>query len=105
MSAIKNIQEKLGRLTLRKEQKRLNRNVKAFNIESASTIAVLYNATNRNDAEIVKKFVQYLKEERKEVLSLGYIDSKDASDIVRPHLNYIYFDKQSLSKSLIPKSN
>ena len=105
MSTVKNIQEKLGRYSLKKEQKHLKRNVKAFNIEKASTIGVIYNATNRSDAETVKKFIQYLKEERKDVLSLGFIDSKDSSDIVKPHLNYTYFDKQNLSKALVPKGN
>ena len=103
MSGVKKIQEKLGRYSLKKRQKRLDRNVKAFRIEKASTIGVIYNATNRNDAETVKKFIQYLKEERKDVLSLGFIDSKDSSDIVKPHLNYVYFDKKNLSKSLVPK--
>lgn len=105
MEAIKNIQEKLGRLSLNKERKRLKRNVKAFNIEKASSIAVIYNATNRRDADIVKKFIQYLKEERKEVLSLGFIDSKDSSNIVQPHLNYIYFDRNNLSKAMVPRGN
>jgi len=103
VNTIKNIQEKLGRMRLKKECKQLQRKVKAFNIEKASTIGVVYNATNRNDAEIVKKFTQYLKEERKEVLSIGYIDSKDSSDVVKSHLNHIYFDKQDLSTSLVPK--
>ncbi len=105
METIKNIQEKLGRITLNKARKRLKRNVKAFNIEKASSIAVVYNATNRTDADIVKKFIQYLKEERKEVLSLGFINSKDSSDMVTPHLNYIYFDKKDLSKTMLPKSS
>ena len=103
MSGIKNIQEKLGRFKLKKELKRLNRSVKAFNIEKASTIGIIYNATNRTEAEIVKKFTQHLKEERKDVLSLGFIDSKDSSDIVTPHLNYTYFDRTNLSKSQVPK--
>lgn len=103
MSAIKNIQEKVGRFWLKKEAKGLKRSIKSFGIENASTIGVVYNATNRDDAETVKQFIQYLKEERKDVSSLGFIDSKDASDIVKSHLNYNYFDKRNLSKSLIPK--
>lgn len=105
MSPINNIQEKLGRFSLNKKSKRLQRNVKAFSIEKASTIGIVYNATNRNDADIVKKFVQFLKEERKNVLSIGFIDSKDSSDMVNSHLNYVYFDKRNLSKTLVPKGN
>jgi len=103
VSSIRNIKEKLGRIKLKRELKRLQRNVKAFSIEKASTIGVIYNATNRNDAETVKKFVQFLKEERKDVLSIGFIDSKDSSDIVKPHLNYAYFDQTNLSASSVPK--
>ena len=105
MSAVNKIQEKIGRFWLGKHAKRSKRIVKAFSIEKASTIGVIYNATNRDDAETVKKFIQYLKEERKEVLSLGFIDSKDSSDLVKPHLNYTYFDKRALSQSFIPKGS
>jgi Family of unknown function (DUF6913) len=102
VKAIKNIQLTLGRLTLKKKKKRLNRKVKSFSIKNATTIGVLYDATNRSTSDTVKKFIQYLKEERKDVLSLGYINSKDSSEIVKPHLNYIYFDNNNLSKTLIP---
>lgn len=105
MSFIKDIQEKVGRFKLRQERKRLKRKVKAFSLEKASTIGVLYNATNRNDEEIAKKFIQYLKEERKEVLSLGFIDSKSSSELIHPIINYTYFDQNDLSKSLVPKGN
>jgi hypothetical protein len=102
VDSLKKIQHKLGLFNLKKERKRLKRNVKAFNIEKATTIGVIYNATNRNDSDTVKKFVHYLKEERKDVLSIGYIDSKDSSDIVNAHLNYVYFDNRDLSKRMIP---
>ena len=99
---IKRIQQRLGLYHLKRQQKHLKRNVKAFSIDQASTIGIIYNATHRNDSATVKKFIQYLKEERKDVLSIGYIDVKDSSDIVTPHLNYVYFDNSNLSKCLIP---
>ncbi len=102
MSPLKNIQLSLGKIKLKKEKKRLKRRVKAFNIENASTIGVIYDATNRSDAEIVKKFVHYLKEERKDVLALGYINSKNSDDLVKPHLNYQFFDNNNISKIKLP---
>lgn len=103
MSFIKSIQEKLGRYQLKKQQKRLRRNVKAFSLEKAATVGVIYDATNRNEAETVKKFIQFLKEERKDVISLGFINSKDVSERVNPLLSYTFFDLNDLSKTLIPK--
>ena len=105
METIQHIQQKLGRFKLKKERKRLQRNVKAFSIEKASKIGIIYDATNRETADVVKKFVQYFKEERKDVLSLGYINSKNSSDIVTAHLNYAYFDKRDLSNIMIPKGD
>jgi len=99
---LENIKLKLGKLKLKKKLKKQTRNIKTFSLEKASSIGVVYDATNRNDYEAVKKFIHFLKEERKDVLSLGYINSKDASEIVRPHLNYVFFDKKNLSKSMIP---
>lgn len=104
MSVFKNIQLSLGRLSLNNKKKKFNRTVKSYSIENASSIGVLYDASSRNDYEIVKKFIQYLREERKEVLSLGYINSKDSSEIVQAHLNYIFFDNTNLSKKMIPNS-
>lgn len=102
MKAIKNIQLKLGQIFLNRRKKKMHRKVKAFGMDKASKIGVIYNATNRSDADLVKKFVQYLKEERKEVSSLGYIDAKDASEMVKPYLNFSFFDNSQLSKTLIP---
>ena len=102
MSPIKNIQLKLGKFKLKNEKKKLKRDVKAFNLGNASTVGVIYNATNRNDYELAKKFVQYLKEERKDVLSLGYINSKNSDDVVKPHLNYQFFDNNNISKIKVP---
>lgn len=104
MSFINNIQLKLGKLKLKNEHKKLNREVKAFNLKTATSIGVIYNATNRNEYELAKKFVQYLKEERKDVLALGYINSKHSDDIVKPHLNYQFFDNNNLSKIKVPNS-
>jgi len=103
LKAVKNIKNKLGQFKLKREKAKQNRNLKAFSLEKASTIGVIYNATNRSEAEIAKKFLHYLKEERKEVMSLGYINSKDASEMVKPNFNYQYFDNSNLSKIKIPK--
>ena len=105
MSVLKKIKEKIGRFKLKKEQKHLQRKVKALSLTKASTIGVLYNATNRSDSETVKKFIHYLKEERKDVLSLGFMDYKGASELINPTLKYKFFDQSNLSKSLVPRGN
>lgn len=104
MNIITNIQQKLGEFALSKKRKNASRQIKAVGFDKAVEIGILYDATNRNDCETVKHFVNYLIEERKKVLALGYINSKNASEIVKAHLNYQYFDKRNLNKILIPRS-
>jgi len=105
LKPIKNIQERLGALSLKSKKKKLTRQVKSFNIEKASVIGVLYDATNRNDYELAKKLVQYFKEERKDVMSLGYINSKKSSELVTSQLNFSFFDNNHLSRMMIPKGS
>lgn len=99
------LKEKIGRFKLKRALKKIHRTPYVFNLETAKTIAVLYDATNRNDYETVKKFVHFLKEERKNVIALGYIDAKNDSEIVKPHLNYQFFSKRNLNKLGIPFGN
>lgn len=103
MSVLTKIQTNLGKYTLKKRQKTTTRTIKATGFEKAKEIGIVYDATNRNDCETVKHFVNYLIEERKKVLALGFINSKDSSEIVKAHLNYQYFDKRNLNKMLIPQ--
>jgi len=104
LSPVKKIQLKVGRYTLNKEKKKLRRQTIACNLETATTIGILYNATQREECELVKNLVIDLKQLKKEVLALGYVDLKDSSDVFKPHISYAYFDNKQLSKTFIPKS-
>lgn len=104
MKALKNLKIKIGEYVLKRKLKGLKRKPKSIGLKQAAKVGVIYNATNRSDYEIVKKFIQYLIEERKEVSSLGFINLKDSSQIVKPHLNYSFFDLTQLNKVAIPNS-
>lgn len=104
MSPVKKIQLKVGRFNLKKEKKKLHRTTISCNLETATTIGILYNATQREECELIKNLVIDLKQLKKDVLALGYVDLKDSSDIFKPHISYAYFDNKNLNKAFIPKS-
>lgn len=104
MSPIKKIQLKVGRFNLAKEKKKLHRKTIACNLETATTVGILYNATQKEDCEVVKNLVIDLKQQKKEVLALGYVNLKDMSDVFKPHISYAYFDNKKLNKTFIPRS-
>ncbi|PKP40572.1 MAG: hypothetical protein CVT95_13445, partial [Bacteroidetes bacterium HGW-Bacteroidetes-12] len=60
MNFFKNIQQKFGEFVLKSKQKNVSRHIKAIGFDKALEIGVLYDATNRNDCETVKHFVNYL---------------------------------------------
>ncbi|MGE0561907.1 MAG: hypothetical protein AB7O47_08835 [Flavobacteriales bacterium] len=104
MTPIKKIQLKVGRFNLAKEKKRLNRKTVSCNLETAATIGILYNATQKEDCDVVKNLVIDLKQQKKDVLALGYVNLKEMGDIFKPHISYAYFDNRKLNKSFIPRS-
>ena len=104
MSPVRKIQLKVGKFNLKKEKKKHHRKTIACNLELATTIGILYNATQREDCELVKNLIIDLKQLKKDVLALGYVNLKDSSDIFKPHISYTYFDNKNLTKAFIPKS-
>ncbi|MCB0381269.1 MAG: hypothetical protein KDD24_08430, partial [Flavobacteriales bacterium] len=62
MSPIKKIQLKVGRFNLAKEKKKLNRKTISCNLETAKTVGILYNATQKEECDVVKNLVIDLKQ-------------------------------------------
>jgi hypothetical protein len=78
---------------LRKESRDLRRERTDPNIHSASSIGILYDATNREEFEIVREFFMDLRESRKKAVSLGYIDFKETLSfhpLARPECDYFF---------------
>ncbi|HIN39015.1 MAG TPA: hypothetical protein EYM84_01935 [Flavobacteriales bacterium] len=87
----------IGKYLMHQEMNRNPRKVNVVNLAQAKTIGMTYNATNRQDYELVKKFTKYLKEKGKSVISLGYIDSKDPGLLRNTQLDYRFFTKKDLN--------
>jgi hypothetical protein len=66
-------------------------------------VGVIYDATNRETYETVKKFIHYLKEERKLVKTLGFIDTKDEAQLITPKLEYDFFSQLDMNWLYTPK--
>ncbi|MFH1321756.1 MAG: hypothetical protein ABII90_14045 [Bacteroidota bacterium] len=100
----KNLRINIGRYLLKKEITYVIRNRAVHNFDSAHRIGVLYDATNRRTYDRVKDFVQYLKEKKKQVVSLGFINSNDPNQLPKTQLEYRYFTKKELNWCFEPKS-
>ncbi len=73
-------------------------------LSEAKSVGIVFDATDKNEFELVKKFIQQLKEYTKGIHAIGYIDLK-----VTPNLSYIktdidLFNKKELKGLYQPQS-
>ena len=60
MSIVKKTRKRAGEYFLKKEFENLVRNKSAVNFEEAETIALIFDATDKDEFEIVKKYIKKL---------------------------------------------
>ena len=81
-----------------------SRNKQFVKLCDAKTIGIIFEATNSDTFEVVKKFILQLKEYTKNVHAIGYIDEK-----LTPNYSYIktdidLFNKKELQQFYKPQS-
>lgn len=82
----------------------LPRNKEFVKLNDAKTIGILFDATNNDAFETVKKFIEKLKTYTKNVHAIGYVDEK-----LTPNYSYIktdidLFNKKELKSFYQPQS-
>ena len=104
MSLIQNIKNAFGNYFLSVERKSVRRNKKFMNMEEAKTIGIVFDATDKEDFELVKKYVLYLKEMKKKVKAIGFFNQKESPPMAFSKLEYDFFSLKDLSWNNIPNS-
>ncbi len=104
MSINKRIRLAFAKYRFQKEIKGFQRNRKVIGIHDAKKIGVLYNATEMEDFEIVKTYVRKLLADKKEVVSLGYVDKKELPATQFAKLGLDFFSRKNLNWYMVPNS-
>ncbi|HET6244281.1 MAG: hypothetical protein H0V01_06245 [Bacteroidetes bacterium] len=104
MQHIHNIRKKIGEYFLKIELNRLNRKslFKGFNL--SNSIAVLFNASDKTEFELVKKYIKYLRDSNKKVKCIGYFYEKEVPEMVYSKNEFDFFSKKDLNWHLKPMS-
>jgi len=97
MSFFSDTQLKIAFYILNKKLKRLNRKRGIFNLENAKKIGVIYNATHQKNYEIAKKFISNIKKLNNDVISLGFVDSKEVLDFYDKTIKNQFFSRKNLN--------
>lgn len=96
--------QKAGEFFLKKLSIANKRKPKSCGLMDAKTIGILYNASESGNREIVKKFVSKLKEDKKNVSTLGYFSQKEMAADTLAKLDFDYFSKKDINWHLRPYS-
>lgn len=102
MSIITNIKTRFGNYFLGKERSAVQRTPMFINLADARTVGILFEASNAEDFELVKRYVLYLREMRKKVKVIGYFSGKEVPQMTYSKLEYDFFDKKQLNWHLKP---
>jgi hypothetical protein len=89
---VQNIKLKAGEYFLKKESAGIERAKAIMNLKDAKTVGILYDASNINDTDLVKKYIAYLRDSGKKVKSIGYLAVKELPNTIQ-----ISLDQQCLT--------
>jgi hypothetical protein len=102
VSIVKKTRKKAGEYFLKKEFANISRTVAVTNFEEAETIALIFDATDREEFEIVKKYIKKLKENKRKVRAIGFYDGKEEPTLMSSKLEYDFFSRKQLKWYLKP---
>lgn len=91
------IKKKMGERALRAEMKNIRRERAAFSLDQAKSVAILFEYTNAEDFELVRKYVLYLREMKKKVRAIGYYMMKELPSFPYSKLEFDFFGKKSFA--------
>jgi len=99
MSIFKKIKETLANNALKKELfARPRKSVShKFNFDRIKTVGMLFDASNPEDFELVKRYVVYLREHAKKVKVMGYFSAKQIPSLTYSKLEYDFFSSKEIN--------
>jgi effector-binding domain-containing protein len=97
MGLIANIKNAFGNYFLKREMGGLVRDRSILSLEDAKTIGIIFEASNKEEFELVRKYVLYLRELKKKVKAIGYFSEGPTPETATSKLEFDFFSKKDLS--------
>lgn len=104
MNLIQNIKNYAGNYFLLHEMKSVRRTKMFLNLEQAGTIGIVFDATDNDDFELIKKYIGYLRELKKRVKAIGFFNMKNTPPMAYSKRDYDFFSLKDLAWNNVPKN-
>lgn len=105
MSILKRWRIKAGKYFLNKMLPLVKRNIHFESFAKVKSIGIVFNATDKEEFELVKRYVRYLKECDKKVKAIGFFNSDKVPELTYTKLEWDFFTLKDLSWNYIPNKN
>lgn len=105
MSFISNWRIKAGNYFLNKMLPLVQRKKHFESFAKAKTVGIVFNATDKEEFELVKRYVRYLKDCDKKVKALGFFNTDKVPELTYTKLEWDFFTIKDLSWNYIPNKN
>jgi hypothetical protein len=102
MSIVEKTKNRAGEYFLKTEASAIKRRRKAANLDTAETIAIIFEATVHEEFETIKKYIKKLKEDKRKVRALGFYDATESPAMMASKLEYDFFTRKQLKWYLKP---
>lgn len=96
------IRNQIANYLFNRELRNHVRNPRTISFDSAKSIGILYEGTENEDYELVKSYVKELRDQKKEVLALGFVDQKELPNMRFSKLGLDFFTRKNLNWHLKP---
>ena len=99
MSIIKNIKTAIANRLLKLELKDIvrERKLNKFTFNEIKTVGIVFDATNAEDFDLVKRYVTFLREHRKKVKVIGFFTTKEIGEMTYSKLEYDFFSAKEVN--------
>lgn len=104
MSVIDDIKNIFGNYHLNQQAKLVHRNKTFLNIADVKTIGILFDAGSKEEFELVKKYVNYLRDMKKRVKAIGFFNQKTIPPLTYSKLEFDFFSQKELNWQNCPNS-
>ena len=97
MSAFRKIKEAIGKQTMKGELSNRERERSVMSLDKALTIGILFDATENEDFDLVKKYVTYLRDLKKKPKAIGFFSNREVPKSTYAKLEFDYFSYKDLN--------
>ncbi|MGL4596415.1 MAG: DUF6913 domain-containing protein [Bacteroidia bacterium] len=95
MGLLDQLKNRIGRSQLRQELATDSRRKQMLNLEDAKTVGIIFEYTSAEEFELLRKYVNYLREMKKRVHAIGLFTTKELPQFNYSKVDFDFFGKKA----------